>query len=171
MIKMKQILAIIMILNVMLFRGCSETDNDKPEKVFSSTAPQIMFDKIIPTLDNKNSEELKSLFSQKALAKTPNIDEQITALFDLYQGKFVSNSHFDSGASTGHSEWGLWVYLFINPTIRELVTDKAVYTLRFYAVSANDDDPNDVGLCGIWLELKDGDKVVKECKVGITNEG
>ena len=168
---MKKILAIIMVLNIVLFKGCGKIDNDKPEMVYSSTAPQIMFDKIIPALDDKDSEQLKNLFSQNVIAKTPEIDAQLTALMDLYQGKFVSNSSFGTGTMTGHSEWGLWVYLFINPTIRELVTDKAVYTLRFYAVSANDDDPNDVGLCGIWLELKDGDKVVKECKVGVTNEG
>lgn len=165
----------IISLCIALFGGCGikagDGQNSSDEvRVFKSTAPQIMFDKIITALDNGDKNVLKELFSRNALSKSPDIDEEIDELFELYQGKFVSNSHFNSGASTGHQQWGIWVYLFINPTIKELKTDKAIYTLRFYAVSANDEDPNDIGLCGIWLELKDGENTVDECKVGITNE-
>ena len=163
---MKQILVIVMILNIVLFKGCSRIGNDESQLVYRSTAPQIMFDKIISALDSKDNEELKSLFSQNALEKTSNIDEQLISLMDLYQGNFVSNSHFDTGTSTGHQQDGIWVYMTIRPDIKELVTDKAIYSLRFTSVPANDEFPNDVGLWYIVLGLKDEGKVARECTVG-----
>ena len=168
---MRQILAIIMVLNVMLFKGCSKINNGNPQNVYSSTAPQIMFDKIISALDDNDSEQLKSLFSQNSIAKTPDIDAELTDLMTLYQGKFVSNSPFDTGAMTGASECGEWVYMVINPDIKEIKTDKAVYSLVFNSVPVKSDFPDDVGLWCIWLELKDGDKVIDECQVGVSYPG
>ena len=160
---MKSTLLVFMFMIITLLCGCSGTD--RPEPVYRSTAPKIMFDKIISAMDDRDSEKLKSLFSQNALEGTPNIDKQIEELMGMYKGKFVSNSHFNSGAGPGTSRNGVWVYLSINPIVDELVTDEAVYYLRFFSVAANEDNPNDVGLWGIWLKLKVEGQVIDECEV------
>ena len=69
-------------------------------------SPKIEFDKIIKALDDRDKERLKGLFSNKSLSRTMDIDVQIDKLFEFYQGKFVSNSSFDCGSSTGEKKMG-----------------------------------------------------------------
>ena len=155
---------VLMALMMSLLSGCSIM-TDKQE-ISNVTAPKIMFDKIIKALDNKDHKTLKNLFSTRVLEKTPNIDKEIDDLFELYQGKFVSNSSFDSGAGTGEKRYGKWIYLNIGPHIKELKTDKAIYEMTFNSVPVHDEYPDDIGLSRILLKLKDGDKVIQTCMVG-----
>jgi len=172
---MRRIISALIIL--FAFTGCGISfpnifdNSDNEERISIVDAPKIMFDKIISALDNKDSDELISLFSQNALSKISNIDEQIEILFELYQGKFVSNSSFDSGAGSGYKNKQGWIYLEICPRIQEIKTDEAVYSLSYNSVAVDDEYPNNVGLWGVWLRLKNGDEIVDECQVGTTALG
>lgn len=156
---------ILTTLIMTVLSSCSILSNKQEVSMINS--PKIEFDKIISALDNRDKQKLKSLFSQDSIAKTPNIDKEIDGLFEMYQGKFVSNSSFDSGGSMGNRENGKWISLFISPYIKELKTDKAVYELHFSSVPANYKFPEEVGLWRIILKLKDGDEVIEECVVGV----
>lgn len=169
---MKRITIILIILVFIFINGCGrEKNNNKKQQVYTSTAPKIMFDKIISALDNKDEEELKALFATNALDKTTQIDDQIADLMDFYKGKFVSNEPFDSGSGTGIQKNGDWIYLFITPRIKELKTNEAVYSLSFNSVPVDNENLNDVGLWGIWLRVMDGDTIISECQVGTPYPG
>jgi hypothetical protein len=128
------------------------------------TAPKIMFDDIIYALDNKDKEHLKSLFAPNALTLSPNIDAQIDEIMDFYKGKSIYDGIVDDGRSSRHTINGKYVYLTMNPNISDFKTDRASYSLRFFAVCVDAEDSNQVGLWIIRL-FRDGDPN-KECKVG-----
>ena len=180
----RKLFAVFMALLVAMLGGCdSDSDSGSNIKELAQeyenyelniiTAPVIMFDKIITALDDRDSDALKSLFSKNALKRTPEIDEQIKELMEFYKGKFVSNNHFDSGASTGIRNEGVWVYLSIRPIIKELKTEEEVYELLFSSVPIDDENPNDVGLWRVWLSIKNDEKTVAEweCKTGVSYPG
>jgi len=146
--------------------GLGLFNKEKTSSVSILTAPQIMFDEIIYALDNKGREHLKSLFSQNALAQSPDIDKQIDEIFEFYKGKSVYDGGVDSGGGSSHIENGKYVYLFIIPSIRNFETDKAAYWLSFNVVVVDKDNPNDVGLWGIWLRSMSGNEIDYECHVG-----
>jgi len=164
---LKRFFVVFTIFIYVFTSGCNLENSNGKEQVFASTAPQIMFDKIISALDNKDEEELKSLFAVNALNKAQDIEQQSIDIMEFYKGKFISNSSFDTGSSSGAQKYGEWIYLFISPRIKELKTDEAVYLLSFNSVPVDNENPNDVGLWGIWLRVMDGDTIISECQVGV----
>jgi hypothetical protein len=125
--------------------------------VSKSTSPQLMFNKIIVALDNKDSDALYTLFAPNAIKKFTNLDNQISALMQFYKGEWVSNNSFDSGSSTGENKNGRWIFLDIEPIVRNLKTDEKTYTLQFNSIPANDNNPEDIGLWLLRLGNEDGD--------------
>lgn len=170
-IEIGRIFAMIMVMLTIILGGCDLFNSRNSSDFDRSAAPQVMFDKIISALDNKDSEQIKKLFAPNALTKTLNINAQIESLFELYQGKFVSNSHFNEGSSSGSRKENRYVYLFMAPIIQELVTSESVYSLSFNFIPLDEENPNDVGLWGVWLRTMDGDKIIKEVQVGIPYPG
>ncbi|MCL2054085.1 MAG: DUF5104 domain-containing protein [Oscillospiraceae bacterium] len=150
--------------------GLGLFNKEKTPSVSIITAPQIMFDEIIYALDNKDAEHLKNLFAPNALAQSPDIDEQIDEIMGFYRGRLVSNESFSSGSGSSHRKNGRYIYLTISPNIRELKTDEASYSLRFFAVLVDEETPNSVGLWSIRLGFKDKAEV-SECRVEVDYPG
>lgn len=164
---MKRFFVVFTIFIYVFTSGCNLENSNGKEQVFASTAPQIMFDKIISALDNKDEEELKSLFAVNALNKAQDIEQQSIDIMDFYKGKFVSNEHFGSGSSSAEQHNGIYTYLTICPLLFEVKTDKEVYSLRFNSVAKNDSNTDDEGLWLLMLINEDGDK----CQIGVWYEG
>ena len=111
---MKRFFVVFTIFIYVFTSGCNLENSNEKEQVFASTAPQIMFDKIISALDNKDEEELKSLFAVNALNKAQDIEQQSIDIMEFYKGKFISNSSFDTGSSSvpKNMESG-FIYLYL----------------------------------------------------------
>ncbi|MCL2054084.1 MAG: DUF5104 domain-containing protein [Oscillospiraceae bacterium] len=154
--KKERITALIPIVLIIMIMLCIfEYKKVHSPSVSILTAPQMMFDEIIYALDNEDSEHLKSLFAPRALAQTPDIDEQIEDLMDLYKGKLAFNDTVGSGSASSHTHQGRYIYLYISPHISDLRTNRAFYSMQFSSVVVCDAYPEDVGLWNIKLELKD----------------
>ncbi len=163
---MKQMLAVFMVLLSMLVNGCQSDSPKKSQKIFSSTASEIMFNKVLSALDAKDSDALKNLFAPNTLTKVPQIDNQIADLMNFYKGKSTAKPVFGAGGE-GEIRDGDWVYLVKAPLPEELMTDQAVYSVQFNSVAANDRDTNDVGLWWLRLTNESGE----ECSAGDRYEG
>lgn len=134
---------------------------DGSDKVYSVTAPQIIFRKIIVVLDDEDSEALYELFAANAIRNDPNINAEIEKLMDFYKGKWFSNGTYDSGSGEGHKKEGTWVYMEVNPHIK-VETDETTYTMIVNAIAVNDENPDDVGLWYLYLENERGEN----CRIG-----
>ncbi len=59
------------------------------------------------------------------------------------------------------------IYLTINPNVREVVTDEAVFSLRFSFVIVDEENPDDEGLWGMWIGTTDHENnSKKEVQIG-----
>ena len=74
---------------VILLTGCSSLpiirDGGNDMKIAEET-----FNSIINALDNKDSEALKAMFSEKAKEEAIDLDEGIEYIINFYQGKMIS---------------------------------------------------------------------------------
>lgn len=152
---MKKIVILILIIFIVpILYGCDKFIN--ADKVGIKTC-----DKIINYLENGDNEGLKKMFCNKTLANE-NIDKQIQEAIDLFKGKIISYD-IKSGACSESFREGKRDYLFISPSIKNIVTDKNnKYQIKFYTYIVCAEDSDKEGISEISIESDSGE----ECIIG-----
>lgn len=159
---MKKIICLIGVFVVMfeltgcIFRNNTNVRTEELSRQSKSEMDRIyeVEDVLVKALENKDEELLKSLFSEKALSRSGDIEKGIDYIFNLYQGEFVeivernhgSDEHIEKGKSTKDvSAWCL------------IKTSKATYKLSWVDWMKQDADPTAVGIyCLQMSEYQDG---------------
>ena len=76
-------ISILMLIFLFVFSSCSL------KSVFMSDSQviNVQFDKLLETIQNRDKEDLKALFSKQAISDAQTIDSNIELLFDYFQGE------------------------------------------------------------------------------------
>jgi len=92
-----------------------------------------MSEKVLKYLDTDDVEGLKSMFCEKTISETPDLDEQIEAAMDFYKGKTVSYRGI-LGTEGESVDNGVTTKLRMNPHITDIETDAGEkYHIKIYA--------------------------------------
>jgi len=81
-----------------------------------------MSEKVLKYLDNDDAEELKSMFCEKTISLTPDLDEKIEAAMDFYEGKTVSHGNI-LGSEGETVDNGVTTKLDMEPHITDIKVD------------------------------------------------
>lgn len=107
---------------------------------------------ILKALENEDAETIKGLFSKEALEQAENIDEEIQAAIDFFEGSIPEGSLHDisvpgrypaymEGASTRKG-----ITVIQNVGLYYIETDKARYAMRVTMYSRSDENPDTEGV-------------------------
>jgi len=99
-------------------------------------------EEIAEALDARDTEAFKKMFSSSALEAAEELDQQITDLFEFYQGEMVSYKG-DASSSTS-TNYGVETKEFIGHYT--LITDEQTYRLQYDHKPIDDEHPEEIGL-------------------------
>ncbi|MGI6177322.1 MAG: DUF5104 domain-containing protein [Eubacterium sp.] len=112
-------------------------------------------DIVIRALEEKDAELLKSIFSEKALARAEDIDRGIEYIFDLYKGEFQEIT-YENHSGEGQIYDGKHSRN-ISPHC-DIKTTEGTYTLSWDEWSVNEHDPSAQGVSSLQLGTPDDGK-------------
>lgn len=101
--KIKIIVGVMMVLLIFL-TGCSLNLKDLKDRLYLTNTssnesekltPKQIMEKILDCFENKDTEGLKSLFSEKVKKSEYGLDKEISKAFDFFEGNVVSVGHID----------------------------------------------------------------------------
>lgn len=125
-----------------MFRGKPRVEQLNEETSSEKEIADNMMENITEALDNGDAEALKELYAKPAIEATPDLDEQIEALIDYYQGRTDSYNgtiHSSTSYKSGKS------ILEING-MYQLVTTEETYQIDFYHKPVDDINEDEIGL-------------------------
>lgn len=137
---MKKIISLLGgILILISLSGCIDIIKKRPE----TRKAERVFQEIIVAFDNRDTEALIDMFSPKVQNETEDLDDGISYIFSIYEGKmkeFVtypnnSSNHWGSDGNTERIEGEF-----------RIITDKQEYMLDFCFYSTNQKDENMLGV-------------------------
>lgn len=116
---------------------------------------------VLRCFNEKDSEALKSLFSQQ-LSSASNIDEQLENAMNYYEGRSVSHDEVRCMDKSTHSLGnGYYSLKIISVDMKNIITDAdKTYDLKFWYVLVNDDAPSEIGLYKIFFKNEKGVSVL-----------
>lgn len=157
---MKKIMIVFMVfIFVLSSTGCSKR---KSEYDYVNELNNV----IVEALKNEDKELFKSIFSNKALDRAPDIDEGIDLVFELYKGNFVEIVDKNHSSTTHFGEPGYkknisgWFYIKTTENVYKISYDYypvdksdtsnvGVYNLGFSEYEDNQQDLIDFTIAGI----------------------
>lgn len=112
-------------------------------------------------LKNKDAEGLKSLFCDKIIDSSEDLDDQIKEAMDFFDGKIVSYEQISSGSGGSSNRNGKTVELSATPHIKGIITDTGEkYEIFFNTYIIITDYEDRVGISQLTIKSDDGRKCV-----------
>lgn len=167
----KRILTLLFLISIFILSSCSFVENIKVIKDYSGNEADERIEQLVEALENDNKDEVKSIFSKKALNDAEGFDNSLEQLFDYFQGnveewervRYSGGSSVRNGKKSEYSEsWykvetDLESYMFflIDYTTDTINPDnQGLYTLR--VIKAEDEDTEfgsvqDMTIPGIYI--------------------
>lgn len=140
----KLVLTLLITIIAMLCCGCRKLSDE-------ADMSQDYCRKIILALDEQNPEALKNLLSDKKRSKD-NIDEEIAAVLNAYEGQSTSYTPSSLSTSGGGYYHGVEDDNHFSPIIKDIVTDSGkTYNIRFFYYSVYHDRDNNVSINYLYL--------------------
>lgn len=153
---MKKACVLLIAIIILIMKSCGETSIRR--EFFTTDTKKItneLFEEVIESIQNRDSDALKSLFADSVLEKRENLDEQIEELFDYYKGEMLS---YNSGGGERHDEIQnvddayhlstLYAYFDVETT-----QDKYRFSLKYrYIDTAHTENEGIISLCTIRTE-------------------
>lgn len=123
------------------FTGCGllKTDTDAAEN---------NLEKLIGCIQERNVEDIKSLFAANRISDIENFENDIQELLNCYKGEFISHD-FDMPATENDSHNGKrrkWFIIGAN-----ILTTEAKYRITLYWCDLDDTDSRNVGIWSMYL--------------------
>lgn len=144
---------IIFSLGLLSYNSSKSMVNDRVAELNFSSDEEIAdtyFEKIIKSLENKDKEEIKKIFSPQVLKYATNIDGDIDYIMNLYNGK-IKSKKFSYGESDktnyGKREKELKVLYTVE-------TDQDTYIVFFIDKIKDTENPDNVGICMLQIIKK-----------------
>lgn len=146
---MKKGLLLFIVIAIFGLTGCSDGRFDDWFRSEQNETDKIC-QQIIEAYKQRDSEKLKSLFSEGSKKNIENLDDEISAFFDYIEGSIQS---FEGDcASSSENVYGKrkaeldGMYL--------ILTDKEKYCMNFYMYSEDDENASNVGIYKIEIALE-----------------
>ena len=158
---LKTIDLFLIIFFIISISGCVFNSDERTISSIKDTARDVN-ERMLHAIEYKNADELKELFSEKLIKSDKNLDEEIAAAFDFFQGNIISKNAvmFDE---EGAMDDGVWTRYIVMPTNGNIKTDKGTeYTINSNHFVVYDSDPECVGLASILIIDNNGNK----CRIG-----
>ena len=103
------------------------------------------FEQILETLKDKNKDSLRTMFSQKALEDSKDIDEDIDYLFSFFQGEIVSWKQ-DNGSPIINQSFDYGNRMSEMQSFFTIDTDVQKYIVVIFEYTEDTANPGNVGL-------------------------
>ena len=153
--RLKSIFIILMttIMSVVLV-GCNGV-------VMDVTKETQQAEDVFNYLKDKDAEGLKSLFCDKIIESSEDLDDQIKEAMDFFDGKIVSYEQISSGSGGSSNRNGKTVELSATPHIKGIITDTGEkYEVFFNTYIIYTDYEDRVGISQLTIKSDDGRKCV-----------
>lgn len=158
---LKTIDLFLIIFFIISISGCVFNSDERTISSIKDTARDVN-ERMLHAIEYKNADELKELFSEKLIEADKNLDEEIEAAFDFFQGNITSRRAvlFDE---EGAKDDGVWTRYFVYGDNHNILTDdNKEYIIITSHVVIYDAEPDRVGLAKIIIKDPDGNR----CKIG-----
>ena len=157
-------LFIIFIILTLLLSSCSMggTVMSQINETINSLASQLpkndvnianaRFEQILDSLKNRDTTAMKNVFSKKAISDAANLDESITALFDFFQGEYLSHNDWGGPISdAGKNDDGTGREWKTLRSTYDVETSKEKYRFAIEEYIADTSNPDNVGVYSLYV--------------------
>ena len=152
------LIGLIFLLILSLLAGCRMN-----EAIKGRDDKQMCYE-LIGYLENNDTEGIKSMLSVKTLA-SPNIDEEVMAAVELFDGKVTSPDSIDFGTAMSGYEEGETHYLITSIIADNIETDsQKKYSIWLRAQFTNSENSDAAGVYLIEISDEEGNR----CAIGET---
>lgn len=159
---------IIGLTTTILLSSCSfggsnlwSESNDNDQQIAATR-----LENVLEAIKNKDKDDLKAMFSEKAIAQAENIDQSITDLFNYYQGDFVSYYDWLPGAEqviNGDGSGRNWKRL---DSTYDVKTSSGEYRIAIYEFVQDTLGKDNVGVWSLYIIRMEDDIDPKLAYVG-----
>lgn len=149
---MKRLIAICIIAALMIMICGCEVVKIMPSDEAIANAQMEAF---LNALENRDTEQLISLFTANALSETENIQYSVDMLYSYYQGNYTSYNNW-GGPDTSTTREGIHIGKEMHGTY-DVVTDADVYRFAFLYVAVDSTVADNVGLWSVYVIKMDDD--------------
>ena len=104
---LKRVSCIVIIVGVLFMSSCTSLQDRISRLLMTSDerAANKCYEQVVKALEKQDKEAIKGMFSEQALEKAENFDENLDRLFEIFDGKFEPYN-FDHGYVGEHIEYG-----------------------------------------------------------------
>lgn len=149
------ILIIIIFSSCALLQGCTSTNHQSLESElfdrFNNTNGEQadhMFSELIQTIEDKNTSTFKTLFSPCIIETQENFNDNISSLFDFYDGEMISFKRYGPG-SNSFKEGNIYSKeIFAS---YDVITTKGMYRISILFCTVDTQTPGNVGILSLYI--------------------
>ena len=153
----KKVAITLLIIPVLLLSSCSLGETYKFTDSFDNDQEFAisLIDKVLETIQNKDSDSLKSLFSKNAISESKNFAQSVTDLFDFYEGDFISYNDWGGPEVFTEREDGQ-IIKQMNSTY-DVETSKEKYRIAIQNVVDDTTNSDNVGIRSFYIIKAEND--------------
>ena len=148
---MKSLLIICSLLLASLTACASSLlEDDGVNRLYNTDNKQAdqLFEQIIETLENSDASLLKELFSPNATISAQNIDEEIKALLDFYDGQMTEYQRYGPASYASKNGSAIVKELIVS---YDVTTTIGMYRIAFKFCTHDSLTPANIGLLSIYI--------------------
>ena len=147
----KKVAITLLIIPVLLLSSCSLGETYKFTDSFDNDQEFAisLIDKVLETIQNKDCDSLKSLFSKNAISESKNFAQSVTDLFDFYEGDFISYNDWGGPEVFTEREDGQ-IIKQMNSTY-DVETSKEKYRIAIQNVVDDTTNSDNVGIRSFYI--------------------
>ena len=122
-----------------LFNRFSDSDSEQAD---------VVFQQIISLIENEDRASLQTLFSAHTMDSVENMDGQVSALFDFYEGKMTSFQRYGPGTQTAKDNGAYYKTIYAS---YDVTTSEGDYRMVIYFCTVDSACDENVGLTSIYI--------------------
>ncbi len=155
-------LKIIIIALCLFLTGCDTSYFFQEENFHSQeTEANLILDKLLIALENKNNNEIKNLFANDLINSSNTLDDEIQKMIDYFEGSIKSYKEIGTVAGEVSYENGRVTFSRIgNALSDEIITDNYTYQISFAAILVNENNNASEGIWRIWIGKNESDYLI-----------
>lgn len=127
------------LLERQLFSRFYDTDTSQAE---------AMLEDFLTAIASEKADAVKGLFSEHVQATAPNLDDNISALFQFFDGDLISYQRYGPGSSASKDGRSYQKKIFCS---FDVTTTTGEYRIAFLFYTVNNDEPDHVGLASVYI--------------------
>ncbi len=111
-----------------------------------------IFEQLVEAITGDDMQTIRNLFSENALLSAEDFDDEVTALFDFFEGNLVSFKRYGPGSDM-QKEGGFYKKeVFAS---YDIFTDSSAYRLAIRFCTADSQNSDNIGVTSIYITVLD----------------